>query len=234
MIGMRWIAWGCALWMSAAVSGCGNATEGDTGAAASTSQQQQPVTAALPTSLTSGEIHSPAPSSEDQGDPIVAIHTSLGKLYVRLYEQQAPRTVANFLDYARGQHYDGTIFHRVDSGYVAMVGEYDAQLRPKQVRYPITNEATNGLKNVRGALAMARDPRDPNSASAQFFINLADNRQLDHHGSTPEAFGFCVFGQVIDGLDVLDKLGKVETATIKGFDKMPVETVMLNTIRPVR
>jgi cyclophilin family peptidyl-prolyl cis-trans isomerase len=164
-------------------------------------------------------------------DVLLVLHTSLGNLTVRLYEKQAPRTVNNFLDYARGRHYDGTLFHLVDSGYVAVGGGYDVNLQLKPVRYPIANEAKNGLKNVRGALTMARDPRDANSATSQFFINLADNPQLDHRGESAEEFGYCVFGQVVDGLDVLDKMNQAQTGSQKGFDKMPTTPIVLHTIK---
>jgi cyclophilin family peptidyl-prolyl cis-trans isomerase len=141
-----------------------------------------------------------------QADPIVIMHTSVGDLYVRLYEKQAPRTVSNFLGYVRSRFYDFTIFHQVEPGYVAMGGAFNEQKQAKSTRYPIPNEATNGLKNVRGSLAMTRDPKDPNSATSHFFFNLADNAKLDHRSTQPDEFGYCVFGQVIDGLDVLEKL----------------------------
>lgn len=143
-----------------------------------------------------------------QADPIVVFHTSVGDLYVRLYEKQAPRTVSNFLGYVQSGFYNGTIFHQIESGFVAMGGSLDEKKQPKRARYPIPNEAANGLKNVRGSLAMAHDPADPQSAASSFFFNLADNPKLDHRGAKADEFGYCAFGQVIDGLDVLDKLSK--------------------------
>jgi peptidyl-prolyl cis-trans isomerase B (cyclophilin B) len=208
---------------------CGCSKSGDDGApATATTGEASAAADAVATSKTVSGI------PIRQGDPILALHTSLGTLYVRLYEQQAPRTVANFLDYARTGHYDGTIFHQVESGYVALGGAFDRNLKAKSVRYPVTNEAANGLKNVRGSLAMARDPNDPDSAAAMFFINLADNSKLDHRGTSPEEFGFCVFGQVIDGFDVLDKLSAAQTAKVESFTSMPVERVVLNSIRMLR
>lgn len=158
----------------------------------------------------------PATASQPivQADPILVFYTSVGELYVRLYEKQAPRTVSNFLGYVRGGFYNGTIFHQIEPGFVAMGGGFDERKQPKPGRYPISNEANNGLKNVRGSLAMARDPADPQSATTQFFFNLADNAKLDHRGSKADEFGYCVFGQVIDGLDVLDKLSSAGGQTV--------------------
>lgn len=177
--------------------------------------------------------HSAPAAPTEQGDPIVVLHTSLGELYVRLYERQAPRSVANFIDYARVGHYNGTILHRIEPGFIALGGGYDERRQPKPVRYPIANEATNGLKNVRGSLAMARDSRDPNGATSQFFLNLADNPSLDHRGTTPEEFGYAVFGQVIDGLDVLDKISQAPLGTVGGFEKTPTPAIVVNSIKPV-
>lgn len=169
----------------------------------------------------------------EQGDPIVVLHTSLGMLYVRLYERQSPQSVANFIDYARVGHYNGTILHRVEPGFIALGGGFDERRQPKPTRYPIANEAANGLKNVRGSIAMARDPRNPNGAKSQFFINLADNPSLDHRGTSPEEFGYAVFGQVIDGLDLLDKISQAPLGTIDGFEKTPTPAIVVHSVKPV-
>lgn len=215
----------------AAVVGCGQASDDGAGASAPSS-----AAASSASTATTGHdvVQVSAAAPIVHRDPVVVLHTTLGNLYVQLHERQAPRTVANFLDYARVGHYDGTLFHQVESGFVALGGAYDSDLKAKPVRYPVTNEAMNGLKNVRGALAMVRDPADPNSAASMFFINLADNPKLDHQGSTPEQYGYCVFGRVIDGLDVLEKLSAVKTSPVEGFTNMPTERVVLNSVRLVR
>lgn len=220
-----------------AIAGCGKsepsattAAPTETSAPVTTQQAATPAASAAKSSVAL-VTHTTPVAAAPQEDVYLVLHTSLGNLTVRLYEKQAPRTVNNFLDYARGRHYDGTVFHLVESGYVAVGGGYDANLQLKPVRYPIANEAKNGLKNVRGALTMARDPRDANSATSQFFINLADNPQLDHRGESAEEFGYCVFGQVVDGLDVLDKMSQAPTGSQKGFDKMPTPAIVLNTIK---
>lgn len=185
-----------------------------------------PSTAALPRPRPAATAELP--------DPVVTMHTSLGDIVIKLNQRAAPRTVSNFVDYALTRHYDGTIFHQIDTGYVLLGGSYTEKLLTKPVRYPIANEAHNGLKNVRGTIAMARNAADPNSATSQFFFNLADNPALDRKGERPEEAGYCVFGEVVQGLDVLEKISQVRTASVKGFDKLPVQTVVLNSVGVVR
>ncbi len=185
-----------------------------------------PSTAALPRPRPAATAELP--------DPVVTMHTSLGDIVIKLNQKAAPRTVSNFVDYALTRHYDGTIFHQIDTGYVLLGGSYTEKLLTKPVRYPIANEAQNGLKNVRGTIAMARNAADPNSATSQFFFNLADNPALDRKGERPEDAGYCVFGEVVQGLDVLEKISQVRTASVKGFDKLPVQTVVLNSVGVVR
>lgn len=166
--------------------------------------------------------------------PIIAIKTSLGELTLKLDAKRAPRTVNNFLHYVQSGHYDQTIFHQVQEGYVVLGGSYAPDLTEKDCRYPIPNEADNGLKNVRGTIAMARQPDEIDSATCQFFINLGDNPNLDHCGDSPEEFGFCVFGEVIKGLEVLDRMSRVQVEANEQFEQLPVETVLLETARRVR
>jgi cyclophilin family peptidyl-prolyl cis-trans isomerase len=161
--------------------------------------------------------------------PIVVLHTSLGELTVKLNMSKAPQTVNNFLHYVEVGHYNQTIFHEVDEGYVALGGTYTSELIEKPGRYPIPNEADNGLKNLRGTIAMARSPDEIDSSTCQFFINLNDNASLDHRGDSPADFGYCVFGEVIKGIEILDKLAKVEVATKGDFEKLPVSTVLIET-----
>ncbi|MCX6995764.1 MAG: peptidylprolyl isomerase, partial [Kiritimatiellaeota bacterium] len=132
--------------------------------------------------------------------------------------------VKNFLQYVKGGHYNGTIFHRVISGFMIQGGGFTKDFAQKPTRAPIRNEAANGLKNVRGTLAMARTS-DIHSATSQFFINVVDNGFLDHRAPTPDAFGYCVFGKVTKGLDVLDKIRAVRTGSHGSYSDVPVEPV---------
>ncbi|MGH7137362.1 MAG: peptidylprolyl isomerase [Pirellulales bacterium] len=161
--------------------------------------------------------------------PTVVLKTSLGELTVKLDPQAAPRTVNNFLHYVENGLYNQTIFHQVDADYVALGGTYTPELVERPSRYPIPNAAANGRKNVRGTIAMARQIDDIDSSTSQFFINLRDNPNLDHNGDSPEAYGFCVFGEVIEGLDVLEKIAAVQVEDKDDFKKLPVETVLIET-----
>ena len=143
-------------------------------------------------------------------NPVIVIDTSLGKIKAELDADKAPLTVKNFLKYVDDKHYDGTIFHRVIDGFMIQGGGMTADMKEKSTRPPIANEAANGLKNARGTLAMARTS-DPNSATAQFFINVAPNTSLDFRDPSPQGIGYAVFGKVIEGMDVVDKLKSVPT-----------------------
>ncbi|MFO7640867.1 MAG: peptidylprolyl isomerase [Candidatus Competibacteraceae bacterium] len=142
--------------------------------------------------------------------PQVRMDTSLGSITLELAEDQAPKTVENFLGYVREGFYDGTIFHRVIDGFMIQGGGFTADFQQKATRPPIQNEADNGRKNQRGTIAMARTG-DPHSATAQFFINVQDNPALDHRAPTPQGWGYTVFGKVIDGMDVVDQIRRVPT-----------------------
>lgn len=211
------------------VVGCGKEATPD---AAATST---PGGAAADGAPSTASLPRPRPAATAElPDPIVTMHTSLGDIVIKLHQKAAPRTVSNFVDYALTGHYDGTIFHQIDAGYVLLGGTYNEKLQVKPVRYPIANESGSGLKNVRGTIAMARNAADPNSATSQFFINLVDNPALDRKGDRPEDAGYCVFGEVVQGLDVLEKISQVRTASVKGFDKLPVQTVVVNSVGIVR
>ncbi len=140
----------------------------------------------------------------------VKIDTNLGSIVIRLDAEKAPATTENFLAYVKDGHYEGTIFHRVIPGFMAQGGGFSGDFKQKPTRAPIKNEADNGLKNKRGTIAMARTS-DPNSASAQFFINLVDNAFLDHTTKTMQGWGYAVFGEVVEGMDVVDAMAKVST-----------------------
>lgn len=162
---------------------------------------------------------------------VVAVNTSKGIIRIELNAEKAPRTVANFLQYVDGKHYDGTIFHRVIADFMIQGGGMDAAMREKATRAPIPNEADNGLANDRGAIAMART-QDPHSASAQFFINTADtNGFLNHRAKTPQGWGYCVFGKVVEGMEVVDAIRRVRTGRKGMHDDVPVEPVTIDSIR---
>ncbi|MBS1138128.1 MAG: cyclophilin [Proteobacteria bacterium] len=157
---------------------------------------------------------------------MVKLQTSLGTLTIDLYADKAPETVRNFLEYVDAGHYDNTIFHRVIDGFMIQGGGFDAAMQQKGVRAPIKNEADNGLKNDRGTLAMARTS-DPHSATAQFFINVADNDFLNFRAPAADGWGYCVFGRVVDGMDVVDKIRSVATGS-RGFHQdVPRENVVI-------
>ena len=161
---------------------------------------------------------------------MIKFETTLGDFVIELYADRAPVTVENFLQYVDDGHFDGTVFHRVIPGFVIQGGGMTADLSQKATRKPISNEATNGLKNLRGTLSMARTS-DINSATSQFFVNLVDNAFLDHQG--PRNYGYAVFGKVAEGMDVIDAIAAVETGRKRGHDDVPLEPVVVNAARRV-
>jgi cyclophilin family peptidyl-prolyl cis-trans isomerase len=161
----------------------------------------------------------------------ITMETSLGTLQLELDADKAPASVANFVQYARDGHYDGVVFHRVIKGFMIQGGGYDEQNRQRPTRAPIKNEAKNGLKNLRGTIAMARTS-DPHSASSQFFINHKDNGFLDYPGQ--DGWGYCVFGKVTSGMDVVDKIAAVQTGPIAPFGRdVPVTPVVIKKVTVV-
>lgn len=173
--------------------------------------------------------HDDKPSEPEAYFPTVVLKTTMGEVTVKLDPQAAPRTVNNFLHYVENGLYNQTIFHQVEEGYVVLGGTYTAELVERPSRYPIPNEAANGRKNVRGTIAMARQIDAIDSSTSQFFVNLQDNPHLDHRGDSPEEYGFCVFGEVVEGMDVLEKISAVEVREKDDFKKLPVETVLIET-----
>jgi peptidyl-prolyl cis-trans isomerase A (cyclophilin A) len=164
--------------------------------------------------------------------PEVVIKTSAGDIRVRLNAEKAPVTVDNFLDnYVDRGFYSNTIFHHVDPGYI-ITGGYAADLEPKEVRAPIRNEAANGLKNVRGTITMSRSPEYGDSATSQFFINVTAAPSLDHDESSENA-GYCVFGEVVAGMDVVDRISKSKVHDTGEFPQMPVEAITINSVERV-
>ncbi|MCX5893650.1 MAG: peptidylprolyl isomerase [Deltaproteobacteria bacterium] len=163
----------------------------------------------------------------ERSHPLVKLETSLGDITLELNSEKAPDTVANFLQYVKDGFFDGTIFHRVISNFMIQGGGFDAQMKQKPTRAPIKNEADNGLKNELYTVAMART-MDPNSATAQFFINVADNQFLNHTAKTMQGWGYAVFGKVVKGQDVVDKIKAVPTTSARGMQDVPVTPVVIN------
>lgn len=156
----------------------------------------------------------------------VEFQTNKGSFTVELYPEKAPITVANFLQYVESGFYEKTIFHRVINGFMIQGGGFERDLFEKSTKAPIKNEADNGLKNKTGTLAMARTP-NPDSATAQFFINLNDNAFLDYTSPQPDKIGYCVFGKVISGMDVVKKIGVVPTGNISRFSNVPIKPIKI-------
>jgi len=157
---------------------------------------------------------------------MVKLHTNFGVMTIELDAAKAPETVANFLKYVEDKHFDNTIFHRVIDGFMIQGGGFEPGMKQKRTRAPVKNEADNGLKNAPYTLAMARTS-DPHSATAQFFINVADNDFLNYTGQTPQGWGYCVFGRVTEGQDVVDRIKKVRTGSRAGHQDVPQEDVLI-------
>jgi peptidyl-prolyl cis-trans isomerase B (cyclophilin B) len=163
----------------------------------------------------------------------VELKTSKGDIRIELDDEKAPASARNFVEHVKKGHYDGTVFHRVIKGFMVQGGGFEPGMRQKPTGAPIQNEANNGLKNSRYTLAMARTS-DPHSATAQFFINVADNAFLDHKSPTPQGWGYAVFGRVVEGNDVVDAIEKVQTGRKSGHDDVPLEdvTILRATLLP--
>ena len=159
----------------------------------------------------------------------VLMTTTVGPMTIELDADNAPKTVENFLSYVAGGFYDGTIFHRVIDNFMIQGGGFDAEMSQKETEAPIENEANNGLKNLRGSIAMART-QDPHSATAQFFINVKDNDFLNHTGENMQGWGYAVFGKVAEGEDVLDKIRCVQTGSRAGHQDVPVEPIIIESV----
>ncbi len=164
---------------------------------------------------------------------VVVLETNFGNIQIQLFRKRAPITTANFLRYVRKGHYNGTIFHRVIGNFMIQGGGYTRSLQKKPTGAPIHNEADNGLSNTRGTIAMARTSA-PHSARAQFFINVKDNSRLDYRGKTKHGWGYCVFGKVIQGMNVVDKIRWVRTTRQGMHANMPVTPVVIKRARVLR
>jgi len=162
-------------------------------------------------------------------DDMIIIKTSLGDIKVKLHPQEAPETVKNFMQYVKDGHYNNTIFHRVIDNFVIQGGGMTPELKEKPTRQPIVNEADNRVSNARGTLSMART-MSPNSATSQFFINLKDNTFLDHRDRSPQGFGYCVFGEIIDGMEVVEKIRSTPTTTKGPYEDVPVDNIVIKEV----
>lgn len=165
-------------------------------------------------------------------NPQVVLETSMGTITIELFKEKAPITVKNFLGYVKDGFYDGLIFHRVIKDFMIQGGGMTENMEQKKPKFAIKNEATNGLSNTRGTLAMARTAV-VDSATSQFFINTVDNLFLNHRGKQPDAFGYCVFGQVISGMEVVDQIRAVKTGNKAGHGDVPLEPVFITSAKVV-
>ena len=173
-------------------------------------------------------LQAPAPTPAP-GNPVAVISTSMGDITVELFKDKAPVSVENFLQYVTEGFYAGTIFHRVKPGFVIQGGGYTPEMAERGTRAPILNEAPNGLKNTRGTLAMART-RQLRSATSQFYINVVNNSAFDHRGYAPEDYGYAVFGRVLDGMEVVDKISTTPTGSKDGHEDVPITPVVIKSI----
>jgi len=163
----------------------------------------------------------------------VRLITTHGPIVLELDSKKAPKTVENFTTYVTAGHYDGTIFHRVIEDFVIQGGGFDRNMKEKPARPPIRNEANNRLSNLLGTIAMARTP-EPHTANAQFFINTNDNAFLDFSKETDDGWGYCVFGQVIEGLGVVEKIEEAPTTTRDGYEDVPVENIVIEKVEIIK
>jgi cyclophilin family peptidyl-prolyl cis-trans isomerase len=237
MQGGRIVVLGLAAGLLASIAGCGSSGEGNAveatpaainggGGTTPAAGTGSPVLAAAAGSLLPGK-----PTASDPNHPVVAIETSMGNITLTLDRQSAPLTVDNFLAYVDSGFYDQTVFHQVLKDYVILGGAFSPELAEKRPGYPVRNEARFSGKNLRGTIAMARQPDVIDSATCQFFINVSDNPMLDYKSEKAEEYGYCVFGQVTGGMEVVDRIADVQVRDRGEFERTPVEPVIIQSIR---
>lgn len=176
-----------------------------------------------------GGIVMSAPAEAKNNHTVVRMETSKGDIIIELFDHEAPKTVANFLEYVEDGFYEGTIFHRIIPNFMIQGGGFETELKQKATRAPISNEASETLSNVRGTIAMARTS-EINSATAQFFINTVNNPALDHKSKTQQGYGYAVFGKVIDGLAIVDAIAAVKTGSVGYFQDVPKDDVVITKV----
>lgn len=212
-----------ALWLPS----CGGGDSDSAASESATGEATPAETEAVPMETETSAPEAPADLATP-GAPVVLMRTSVGDLQIELYPDEAPDTVDNFLRYVEDGHYDGTIFHRVVRGFVIQGGGFTADMQEKDTRDPISNEAENGLKNLRGTLSMARTP-DPHSATSQFFVNTKDNAMLDHTAPTPNGWGYAVFGKVIAGMEAVDRIEASPVVSRAGHNDVPATPIVVES-----
>jgi len=223
-------------------SGCGGSKNNEDNGSPTASIGKKTDTDDNPANLTNNilpEPSPPPPKVKENLFPVVDIETNLGTIRVKLNAEKAPMTVDNFLlNYVDRKFYNGTVFHYVEKDFIAIAGGYATDLKAKPVRSQIRNEAGNGLKNKRGSIAMSRHPDYINSATSQFFFNLSDNDSLDYRESEDEKdeekdYGYCVFGEVIQGIEVVDKIAKIGTKAKANFPFNPAKPIVIKSVTRV-
>jgi len=206
------------------------------GKKAGTSSQPEATGSSGTQAASSGAVTPTSAAAAKAADPLVVLHTTAGDITLQLYQEKSPRTVENFLrGYAERGYYDQTIFHHVEPGVMVIGGGYTADLERKATRAPIYNESRNGLSNRRGTVAMIRDPDGPHSATSEFFFNLTDNAELDFRSSTDEDVpGYCVFGEVVAGMEVVERIAHLPTKHEKDFERIPSPPVTIQSTTRLR
>jgi cyclophilin family peptidyl-prolyl cis-trans isomerase len=227
LLGLALITLAIACWLT----GCGSSAK--TPAASATGANSDSAEPAAPTAVAAPPKAKPAPVAVD---PIVVVHTTAGVIKIQLFAEKSPQTVDNFLNtYARRGFYDETIFHHIEPGMMLLGGGYTADLQPKPTRSAIYNESRNGLSNRKGTVAMIHDPEAAHTATSQFFINLVDNPSFDFQADDEEdKFGYCVFGKVIEGMNIVEQIAQMPTEPQGDFPAVPAQTVMIQKVEQVR
>lgn len=222
-------------------AGCGSKEENGTAAKPAAINGNSNAVPVSGPALSGPSIPGTGPASKarqpaaDPRYPVVVIETTLGNIALKLNAEKADLTVTNFLSYVDSGHYNGTIFHQVFRNYVALAGGYTPELSEKPTKPAVRNQADNGLRNVRGTIAMARQADVIDSARAQFFFNVADNSMLDHQDrNSAEGYGYCVFGEVVEGMDIVDRIANVPVKDLENFESIPAETVLIKSVRRVQ
>jgi cyclophilin family peptidyl-prolyl cis-trans isomerase len=226
LLGLALVTLACACWLT----GCGSKAEKPAAAKAG----EPAAEGAAASSDTPAATVAKAPARPV--DPVVVLHTNAGVIKIQLFAEKAPQTVENFLrNYAERGFYEQTIFHHVEPGMMLIGGGFTADLQAKPTRAAIYNESRNGLSNTKGTIAMNHDPEAAHSATSQFFVNLQDNPDLDFQaGETEDIFGYCVFGKIVEGMDVVERIASQPTAAQGDFPSVPTETVMIERVEQLR
>jgi peptidyl-prolyl cis-trans isomerase A (cyclophilin A)/peptidyl-prolyl cis-trans isomerase B (cyclophilin B) len=228
LLGLALLTLAVACWLT----GCGSKTESPDAAANAVSPETD-TAGGSPSTTTSAK---PKPAPPKPVDPIVVLHTSAGEIKLKLYAEKSPQTVDNFLNnYARRGFYDQTIFHHIEPGMMLIGGGFTSDLQPKETRAAIYNESRNGLSNRKGTVAMIHEAEAAHSATSQFFVNLVDNPSFDFQvGETEDTFGYCVFGEVVEGMEIVEQIAAAPTSAQGDFPAVPTQTVMIERVEQLR